>query len=192
MRIKLLIILIMPLMLLECQSSIWIMLTKKESKLYTEVEKMMLNETTASINFKYGYDPDLEIDYVYKAGIFADKDIIAKSPEMKKALVKYKPEEIISFYEKIVQLKETQVWKMNYLKNREKWVNTTFIQKYTLPEAEQYLDILEKNVIQIDPAYSGNIENRKNELKVIVAERLQKELDDAERKLRERSRPSWR
>ncbi len=192
MRTKLLIILILPFLLLQCKSTIWNMITKKESKLYSNIEKLILTDTTASIDFKYGFDPDLEIDYVYKAGNFSEKEISAKAPEMKKALGKYKPEEVISFYEKVVQLKETQIWKMNYLTKREKWVNSTFIKKYTLPESEQFLDILEKNVVQINSAYGGTIDQRKIELKMIVAHRLQKELDDAEKRLRERQRPPWK
>lgn len=171
----------LPLLLLECQSSIWIMLTRKDSKLFSEVEKLMIADTTSTINFQYGYDPDLEMDYVYKAGVFTDKDITAKSPEMKKALLKYKTDEIISFFEKIVQLKETQVWKMNLFRERKKWANATYIQKYTLPDTEMYFNILEKNVLEIDANYSGIIDKRKEEIKKAVAEKLIEELRNKEK-----------
>jgi len=183
MRTKLLIIMILPILLLECQSSIWTMITKKESKLFSEVEKLLLIDTTSAIDFKYGFDPDLNIDYVFKAGTFTGKEISSKSPEMKKALLKYKTADIISFYEKIVQLKETQIWKMNFFRGKENWEDSTYIQKYTLPEAEQFLGILETNVIQIDAAYGGEIEKRKTAIKKIVTDKLQKELEDKENKL---------
>jgi len=168
------------------------MLTKKESKLFSEVEKIMINETTASIDFKYGYDPDLEIDYVFKAGTFTDSEINAKSPEMKKVLLKYSSKEIISFYEKVFQIKETQIWKMNYLKSRKKWVNSTYIQKYIMPEMDQFYVILENNVLQIDAAYSTQIEKRKTYLKKVVAYNQKKELEYQEKKLREQHKPGWR
>lgn len=192
MRIKLLIILILPLLILECNSAALYNLTKKQSKLFSEVEKNMINETTASIDFKFGYDPDLEIDYVFKAGTFTDSEVNAKSPEMKKVLLKYSSKEIISFYEKIFQMKETQIWKMNYLRSRKKWVNSTYLQKYTLPEMEQYLIILENNVMQIDPAYAGKIEKRKTELKKIVDKNQKKEIEYQERKEREKRKPGWK
>jgi len=190
-------IMLLPLLLLECstlswEKISWTLLGKKETRLYSEVEKIMLAETTASIDYKFGYDPDLEMDYVYKAGTFTDKEITAKSPAMKKVLLKYSPKEIISFYEKIVQLKDTQIWKMNYSKKKKNWVDSTYIQKYTLAEAEQYLDILEKNVIQIDAAYSEKIEKRKKEIKRMVAYKLLQEIKDKEKKLREERRPSWK
>jgi len=185
-------ILILPLLLLECQSLSWNNLTKKESKLFSETEKIMINETTASVDFKYGYDPDLEFDYVYKAGSFTDSEISAKSPEMKKVLLKYSTKEIISFYEKIVQLKEIQVWKMNYLRDKKKWVNSTYLQKYILPETEQFYVILENNVRQIDAAYGATIEKRKTEIKNYVVYNKNKELEYQEKKLREQRKPAWK
>jgi mannose/fructose/N-acetylgalactosamine-specific phosphotransferase system component IIB len=152
----------------------------------------MISETTSSIDFKFGYDPDLEIDYVFKAGTFTDSEVNAKSPEMKKILLKYNSKEIISFYEKIFQMKEIQIWKMNYFRNKKNWVNSTYLQKYTLPEMEQFYIILENNVIQIDPVYSGNIEKRKTVLKQLVAYNQIKEIEYRERKLREQRKPDWK
>lgn len=192
MRIKILMIMILPLLLLECQTSIWTILSRKDSKLYSEVEKVMLGETTASVDYKYGYDPDLEFDYVYKAGSFTDKEVTDKSPEMKKVLLKYNSKQIIAFYEKILQLKETQEWKMNYYLDKKNWVNSTFIQKYTLGEAELFLEILEKNVLQIVPEYGEKIAKRKIEIKKIVAVNTLKDIELKKRRLREQRKPSWK
>jgi hypothetical protein len=155
----------LPLFVLGCQSAIWIALTKKESKLYTEKEKIILMDTTSAVNYSYGYDPDLRMDYLFIAGKFTDKEITAKSPEMKKAMLKYNPDEITSFYEKIVRLQETQFWKIDNLTKNKKWINVTFIQNEFLPETELFLSILEKNVIQTNPQYALNIENRKDAIK---------------------------
>jgi len=177
---------------MECNSAALYNLTKKQSKFFSEVEKNMINETTASIDFKSGYDPDLEIDYVFKAGTFTDSEVSAKSPEMKKVLLKYNSKEIISFYEKVFQMKEIQIWKMNYLRSRKNWVNSTYLQKYTLPEMEQFLVILENNVMQIDAAYAGKIEKRKIELKKIVDKNQKKEIEYKERREREKRKPGWK
>jgi hypothetical protein len=157
MRIKILLLMILPLLLVECKSSLWNQITKKESKLYTDSELLMLNEITASIDFRYGFDQDLELDYVFKAGKFTDKEIQAKAPEMKKVLVKYKSEEIIAFYAKIVQLRNAQASAMNEYREDEEWEDATYIEKYILPEAEMFLDILEKNMMQINSSYGDEI-----------------------------------
>lgn len=155
---------------------------KKESKLYSVSEMKMLQDVTASVEYKYGYDPEMEIDYVYKAGVFSDSEITAKSPDMKKVLQNYSPAEVVSFFEKIIQLRETQIWKMNKYKGLKKWADATYIQKYPLPETDLFMGILEKNVIQIDAAYAGKIEKRKEEIRTEVSARLQKQLEDEEKK----------
>jgi len=170
----------------------WDLLTKKFSSLYSETEKVILAETTASINYKFGYDPDLDIDYVYKAGQFTDKDITSGLPVMKKVLLKYPKEEVIVFYEKIIRLKQTQIWKMNRFRNKKKWTNYTYLEKYILPETDQYLSLLEKNIIQIDTQYKETIEERKEEIKKKTEDDLQKKQEAYEKKLREERRPSWR
>jgi hypothetical protein len=157
MRIKIILLMILPLLLVECKSSLWNRITKKESKLYTDSELLMLNEVTASIDFRYGFDQDLELDYVFKAGKFTDKEIQAKAPEMRKVLVKYKSEEIIAFYGKIFQLRNIQTSEMNYHRQKKNWEDATYIEKYILPEAEMFLDILEKNMIQINSSYGDEI-----------------------------------
>jgi hypothetical protein len=172
-----------------CQSSaIWIALTKKESKLYTEKEKIILIDTTSAINYGYGFDPDLLIDYLFIAGRLTDKEITAKSPELRKAMLKYSPDEIISFYEKIVQLKESLIWKIENLTKNKKWINATFIQKELLPESELFLSILEKNVIQINPQYAANIEDRKSVIKDNTRYRLNVQYENEQHRKEMRKR----
>ena len=157
MRIKIMILMILPLLLIECKSQYWNRITKEESKLYTDSEKIMLDEITTSIDFKFGFDPDLELDYVFRAGKFTDKEIQAKSPEMKKVILKYKSEELIPFYGKIVQMKDAQVMEMNYYREDEEWQDATYIQKYILPDAELFMDMLEKTMILVNPSYANEI-----------------------------------
>ncbi len=166
MRIKIILIMILPLLLVECKSSLWNSITKKESKLYTDSELIMLDEVTASIDFRYGFEPDLKLDYVFKAGKFTDKEIQSKAPEMRKVLARYKSEEIISFYVKIVQMRDTQVSEMNEYRDDEEWNDATYIEKYILPEAEMFLDILEKNMIQINSSYGDEIKKIKTNNKL--------------------------
>lgn len=192
MRIKLLLIMILPLLLIECQSFSLSDLNRKKSVLFTDTEKVMADETSAAIDFKYGYDPDLEMDYVFKSGNLTEQNISSKSPEMKKVMAKYSTKEILSFYEKAFQMKEIQVWKMNYLRNRKNWTNTTYIEKYMLPVMEQYFAILENNVLPIDPYYTEKLGKRKVYLQKLVDYNQKKELEEKERKLREQRKPGWK
>ncbi len=165
-----LLIYILPFLLMSC--STWTDLTKKESSFYTEKEKIILEETTSSISFRYGYETDIEIDYVYAAGKFSSSDIQAKSSKMKEVLKKYSTKEIISFYEKIYRMKEIASWKKNDYKKDKDWAKFTLLEKYLLPEIELFTDVLEKNVLSLAGEYSSVINQRKKQISLDVADEL--------------------
>lgn len=169
---KKLIFLLLPILFTGC--SYWYSLTRTDSTYYTADENLMLDETTKAIDFRYGFDPDLELDYVYRAGTFSDKDLDAKSKKMLEVLKKYDKAVVIAFYEKIYKLNEIIVWTMGYCEREKEWTEYTLIQKYILPDTRKYLEILEKNVLLIDVNYKKIIEERKGEIKKQVeAERAE-------------------
>lgn len=165
------ILLLSLLFMTECTT--WYRLTKKESKYYTPVELNILADTTAAIDFKYGFDPDMKLDYIYMAGRFSDQEIYSKEKNLKDALLKYKPEEVVGFYEKIYRLTEIQTWYMNDYKADEEWAEATLIEKYILPDTKKFLELLEKNVIFIDEKYR----NIKEERKRVIKEEVIRDLD---------------
>jgi len=164
---KRLLILLLPLFFLQCSSlsSLWYDITKKESTYYNDSEKQILEETTAAIDFRYGFDPDIEIDYIYRAGSFPDKELEGKSKKMLDVLKKYEKQKVIEFYEKIYMLKEIQSVYMANAQKDEEWGDFTLIQKYILPDTEKYVEMLEKNVLLIDENYKKIIEERKGEIR---------------------------
>lgn len=169
-RKKLLLLLIPVVIFTQCTT--WYRLTKKESKYYTPVEISILAETTAAIEFKYGFDPDLELDYIYMAGKFSAQEIASKERKLKDVLLKYTTEEIILFYEKIYRLTEILKWNMNDYREDEDWAEATMIEKYLLPDTIKFFEILEKNVILIDEKYRNIIEERKRSIREQVVRDL--------------------
>lgn len=169
---KSLILLLIPVVLLT-QCTTWYKITKKESKYYTPAEKSMLADTTSAIDFRYGFEPDLELDYIYMAGNFSASELAAKEKIMKDVLQKYRTEEVTAFYEKIYRLTEILTWYMNDYREDEDWTETTLIEKYLLPDTKKFLEMLEKNVILIDVKYRNTIEERKR----IIKEQVKEDLD---------------
>jgi len=160
---KRLVFFLLPLFLLQC--STWYQLTKKESKYYTVEEKQILEATTASVDFRYGFDPSLELDYVYKAGTFSEKELEDKNKKMLEVLRGIDRAKVIAFYEKMFRLKEIITWNMNNAQNEKEWDDYTLISKYILPDTEKYVEMLEKNVILIDQNYKNTIQERKGEIR---------------------------
>lgn len=170
MKLKILFILLLPLMLVQC--SVWYNLTKKESRYYTPDELIILQETTSVAGFGYGFDPDLDLDYIFVAGIYSAKELEAKSKALRDVLVKYDSKRSVAFYEKIFRLQSIIEWNMNYYEKKEKWEKYTIIKKYILPDTEKYVEMLEKNIRLIDRNYSGIIEERKKQIKSNVEKEL--------------------
>ena len=170
MRLKILIILLLPFMLTQC--SVWYNLTKKESRYYSPDELVLLQETTAVSGFSYGFDPDLELDYIYVAGTYSAKELDAKSRAMRDVLTKYEYDRIKSFYEKIYRLKSIIEWNMNYYKKKEDWEKYTLIKTYILPDTEKYVEMYEKNIQLINRSYKDIIEERKKQIKSDVDKEL--------------------
>lgn len=168
---KSLMLLLIPVVILT-QCTTWYRLTKKESKYYTPIEMNILADTTAAIDFRYGFDPDLELDYIYMAGNFSTSEFLLKEKKLKDALLKYKTEEVIAFYEKIYRLTEILAWNMNDYKEDKEWAESTLIEKYLLPDTKKFLEMLEKNVILIDVQYRNTIEERKRVIKEEVIDDL--------------------
>lgn len=169
-RKSLLLLLIPAVLFTQCTT--WYRLTKKESKYYTPSEMIILAETTAAVDFRYGFDPELELDYVYMAGSFSASEIASKEKKLRDTLLKFKPEEVILFYEKIYRLTEILKWNMNDYKEDEEWAETTLIEKYLLPDTNKFLEMLEKNVILIDVQYRTTMEERKRIIKQEVIDDL--------------------
>lgn len=170
MRLKFLIILLLPFMLTQC--SLWYKITKKESKYFSTEELVLLEKTTAVSGFSYGFDPDLKLDYIYVAGTYSDKELNAKSKALREVLTQYDYDQIESFYEKIFRLQSILEWNMNYYNKKEKWGEHTLIKTYILPDTEKYVEMYEKNLLLINRSYKDTIEERKKQIKSNVDKEL--------------------
>jgi len=170
MRLKLIIILLLPLMFTQC--SVWYNLTKKESKYYTQDEIVLLQETTSASGFSYGFDPDLDLDYIYIAGTYSDKELAAKEKAQRDVISAYETERVTAFYEKIFRLKSIIEWNMNYYKKKEKWEEYTLLKTYILPDTEKFVEMLEKNLLLINRDYRNIIEKRKKKISADVEKEL--------------------
>ncbi len=164
MKIRIVIMTVMCIFLTRCATYYNMFnLDIPTSTYYTKEERDLLVKTTKSINFDYGYNPNLDLDYVFpltggytefKAG---DKDLA-------KVLENVDTGTLIAFSEKIYCLKRITAIRMDlYWKNGE-WNNYTLFYKYLQPPIDFYSSMLEKQAMKRDKGYMLNIENRKKSL----------------------------
>lgn len=143
------------------QCSVWYNLTKKESEYYTPDEILILKETTSSAGFSYGFDPDLDLDYIYIAGTYSEKELSSREKSMREVMSSYETDRVTAFYEKIFRLKTIIEWNMNYYHKEEEWEKFTLIKKYILPDTVKFVEMLERNLLLINRDYRNIIDERK-------------------------------
>lgn len=152
--------------------------TNPKSTFYTEEEKKLLEKTVKSIEFDSGYDPILDLDYVYPLtpGFTGFK---AGDRELSKALEDSDNQTLIGYSEKIYRLKTITEFKMEKYKSNGDWKNYTFINKYLLPPLDHYSAVVEKQALKRDRKYQNEIDSRKNSIeKKVKYEMDKKEFED--------------
>jgi len=140
------------------------MACKKESTYYKKNEKVLLNKITADINFSYGFDGDVELDYIFPQNErFGTEAIIDK--RLNKSLKKYKTADIIKFYETMYRLQCMYDIKIAKYKKSKNWKMYTHVNKYLYPPLVTFLKVLEKKVGILNPPYKEKLKKRKKVIK---------------------------
>jgi hypothetical protein len=177
-RITLKIMLIM-IVLTFVQCPAFFSLNKKESKLYTAEETMILEKTTKALDYDFAYDPEVDLDYIFEFSR-TKKDAAKSEKEFPKVIENIKPGSFISFYEKIYSLKLLTMMKLEDYKNDENWKYTTYIEKHLLPSLNSYLAIIEKYVVIKDKEYGKELPVKKKAVHRRLLLQLHKEKADKE------------
>jgi galactose-1-phosphate uridylyltransferase len=97
-----LVILLAPLVFFQC--TYYHKAFKKESSYFSDTERRMLAETTAAVTFSYGFDADIEFDYVLTYP-YTRQNFPAKEKALQQLIASYDAETFTAFYEKMYYLK---------------------------------------------------------------------------------------
>ncbi|MBN1534115.1 MAG: hypothetical protein JXA20_15700 [Spirochaetes bacterium] len=161
-----------------------------QSYTFTAGEVKILEKTTKAIEFDYGYDDDIGLDYVYP---YPNSMDALKNNENKfmQAVDDIDNTTLIKFFEKVYGVREKTVLLRDLAEAREQWTRYTYISKYLLPGIEEYTKVLERRVLARDPAYGSVIDEKKAAVREALLRRMQDEenrrrLQETERIVRER------
>ncbi len=159
MKRKVVLFILPCLFLLRC-ATYYHLLGEDKSDFYSGKEVEILDKTVKSVEFGYGYEVDLDLDYLFPL-YQGFNEFKPDGKELEKAIDGMDAATLISYSEKIYWLKRTAEYK---LKNCEKigdWRNYTFIEKYLLPPIGYFSGLLEKQALKKDKNYSEMIDKRK-------------------------------
>jgi hypothetical protein len=131
-----------------------------KSHFYSEQEKVILEKTVKSIEFDYGYDPELDLDYVVPL-TQGFTDFKAGEKELARALEGVDGVTLADYNETIYRLKKTTFMKMEKYREDGNWKNYTFISKYLIPPLDHYYGLIEKQTLKKNKAYLYEIDDKK-------------------------------
>ncbi len=162
-------IVILPLLLVQCASFYGIF--RVDSTFYNDTELQILAKTTEAIRYDYGYDPDIDIEYVFTYSA-NDLDIKKMEQNLEKTLSTLDTPALVKYYEKLYTLKVKTLYTLELLRDKKIWNNFTYIEKHYLVDLNTYVDLIEKQVSRRDALYAGTIIQRKNLIKDQVEDEL--------------------
>jgi len=148
------------------------------STFYDKSEVELLKLTTKAMDFDYGYDADLELDYVFP--LYEGFDTFKPADrELEKALAAVDVRSIITFNEKIYRLKKVTENRMAMYRDAKDWKAYTFLSKYIAPAVEYYAEQIEKQAIKRDPSYRQVLDERKRQVEEDMrTEELRQEFEE--------------
>ena len=149
---------IIPMLIVSC--TYYHRAFQKDSQFYTEQELSMVAETTSALTFGYGYEADVELDYIF-AYPYSKQDFNKKKNAFDTVIRQYRDDDLIAFYEKMYYLRSLTSGHMEGYKKNQEWKRYTFLREYLLPPLEEYLGILESGLLSAVPQYRDSIEERK-------------------------------
>jgi len=146
------------------------------SDTFSQREIGIIDRTTQAIQFDYGYDDGLDVDYFFP---LPNSMAALKNNEAKfiKAIDDIDNNTLVAFYEKVWQNHEKAVLQKEYFGARKKWKEYTYVSKYLLPGIEEYTLLLEKYIVKRDPDYGSRIAVRKAAIRGRVNQDLQNKRD---------------
>ncbi len=164
MKIRIIIMAVMCLFLTRCATYYHMFdFTVSKSTFYTDQEREMLEKTTKSIDFDYGYNPSLDLDYVFPVSK-GFTEFKGGDKDLSRVLEGVDSKTLIAYSEKVYRLKKITAMKMDRYRESGQWNNYTLISKYLLPPIDFYLSVIEKQAMKRDRDYMNNIEKRKKSI----------------------------
>ncbi|MBP7737363.1 MAG: hypothetical protein KA369_15390 [Spirochaetes bacterium] len=152
--------------------------TVPRSNFYTEQEKEILEKTTKSIEFDYGYNPNLDLDYVFPV-TKGYTEFKAGDKDLSRALDGVDSTTLIAYSEKVYRLRKMTAMRMEKYRTSGQWDNYTLISKYLMPSLDFYSGMVEKQAMKRDRDYMNNIEKKRKDLdRKTKQEMYRKEFDE--------------
>ncbi len=121
-----------------------------ESAYFSGGQRQILERTTRAIDFGYGYDTDIMLNYVYPFNAGEIK-IGAREKDFAAAVRDVDEREYLLFYEKIYKLRSLMHYKLENYKSLGEWKYYTYLNNYLMQPFEKYHELTLKQLLGKNP-----------------------------------------
>lgn len=131
---------------------------------YTDQEAALLEKTLTALDYSYGYDADTELNYVYSYSYSRD-NTDKKEKEFTDVISKTEFNELLMFYDKIMELNAATDYKLEKYKKETNWKYYTFIKKDLLDPLKRYTSLLNKYIIEKKPELNAELTKKQQSIR---------------------------
>ncbi len=127
------------------------LLPVRDDSMFSPAEKKIIEKTTEALDYGYGYDEDVKLDYIHSYA-FSETNMPAREKALAAALRDYSPGDIMHFYGKIYRLGKIMRHRVADYEKDKDWKQYTYIKNYLLPPLQTYIGHIRKQLLARDPS----------------------------------------
>ncbi len=164
MKFRIILIIIIPLLILNCA-----LFPEKSDSFFTESDFTIVENTLEILDYGYGYDREMEIHYIFSYSYSAMNEK-KKEKMFVEALKGIDISNLLSVYYKLLKMQASAEYKMSRYKEKLEWRYYTFIKKELYNPLEKYIVLLRKNILKKAPDLKQDLIEKKLALQAEVIE----------------------
>jgi hypothetical protein len=122
----------------------------------TAEEKGIMKRTTQTIDAGFGYDPEVELYYVFTFG-YGEENALKKETDFAEQVKSVEKPNIVAYYTTMYRIKAMTAYKASWYRNWRLNKFATYVKKYLLPPMEKYTAMLQKYMIVAYPEVEAEL-----------------------------------
>ena len=128
----------------------------RDESIFTPSEKRILERATEALDYGYGYEREIGIDYIISYS-FSETNMPAREKALAAALKDQDVSEIIGFYSKIYRLGVTMRYRIEAFEKDKDWKQYTYLKNYLVPPLEAFTAHIRKQLLARDPSVAERL-----------------------------------
>lgn len=132
----------------------------KESAFFTAEQKDLLEKTVQALDYGYGYDGYLDLNYIYSYS-YSDTGAAQKEKEFAKIISATDGQKLFKYFIKTYKLQAMTNYKRDRFKARKNWKQYNYLKNNLSPALDRYFMLLQKLTYAKDPSFKETFEKRK-------------------------------